>query len=95
MLLWVMFRGKRTNRSPESHDALRDLRDVSSLPQVDGLKDVRLWDSEPFGRILEGIDVLHELEVSATRVDFGNGSWHQLINQPVCVRVTHKGFIVW
>lgn len=71
-----------TYGSSKCHDALGHLWDVPSLPQINRLENVSFRNSESFGRVLEMIQVFHELEVSAGRVDFGDGSGRQLVHQP-------------
>lgn len=73
--------GRCTDRSSKGHDALGHLRNIPSLPEVNCLKNVYFRYSELLGGRLEGIDVLHQLEMSTWCVNLWYWSRKQFVHQ--------------
>jgi len=82
-------------RSAESEDALRDLDDVAFLPEVDGLEDVYLGHSVLLAGLLELVDVLHQLELSSSRVDLRDAPWHHLVYQLAENLSVSESIFIW
>ena len=55
--------------------------DVSALEQVSSLEDLFLWHAISFASLLEGRDVLHQLEVTSFCRDALYTSWLQRVDQ--------------
>lgn len=50
------------------------MRDVLLLVQINGLENVLVWHTVRLQGLLEVVDVLHHLELATGRVDLGNGT---------------------
>lgn len=71
-----------TYRAAQRMDTQRDLRNVLLFPKVNRLEDLRGGHPVLFSGRLEPLDVLHQCEAPALRVDLLDTSGHQFVHQP-------------
>lgn len=78
---WAFKFGVDLGRSAKGENALRHLGNISSFPQVYGLEDIDFWYAIRLAALLEFIDVLHQLELSAAGVYFSDGPGDEFIHK--------------
>jgi len=83
------------SRSAQSEKALRHLRNISPLPQVNSLEDVDFGHTINFAGFLELVNVLHHLELATLGVDFGDAAGHHFVHHPAENGAIAKNFFVW
>lgn len=73
--------GVEVASTSNSHQALGDLGNVAAFVQIDGLEDVDFWNTPGLAGLLESVDVLHLLELTAGGVDLGDAAGHELVHE--------------
>lgn len=69
-----MRKSSDTYSTTQSEQRVGDLRDVLLLVQINGLENVLVGYTVGLQGLLEVVDVLHHLELATGRVDLGNGT---------------------